>query len=412
MKVIYDFFVGISNGFGEIWTHKLRSLLSMSGIILGCAAVIAMMSVVEHIVGLSRQTFEDAGGVTLIEVTRQEVPAEQADIASLSKGLTIDDAYALRYAVPLLEYISPQVWVAHSRLVTKRGTAWFPVYGIFGDNVIIGKREIDKGRNLSEMDMQKYASVAVVGADYAERAFGPGVDPLGKYIQIRGALYQIVGVTKKYERIVGNKNVLAEKNRIIYIPVTTAVMRYRGDRGVNNIYMQVHSAEFLSDAVAQINNTLTQMHNGIEDFTVKTREGELENYKKTERNMKLALGGVALISLLIGGIAIMNVMLAVINERIREIGVRKALGARSADIFIQFLAESIVISFVGGIFGMLLSIGLVMVLRILLDAPSMEVPLNAMLNALCFSMSIGLLSGIYPSLRAARLDPITALRYD
>ncbi|MBO6101903.1 MAG: ABC transporter permease, partial [Opitutales bacterium] len=323
MNLIYEFFVGIANGLGEIWSHKIRSMLSMVGIILGCAALVAMMSVVEHLMADSRASFEEMGGIELITVTKQDVPDEQADIASLSKGLTIDDAYAIRYSVPLIEYISPQIWVSHERVRGKGGQTWMPVFAIFGDNIDIGQLEIEKGRSLCEMDMQNYASVAVVGSEYVSTVFGPGEDPIGKFVRIKGSLYQIVGVLKHYEKMVGGRNLMRRKNRLIYIPITTAAMRYRGNRSVNTLYMKVGNAKYLSDAVNQVENTLNQTHNGIQDFAVETKEAELEKYKTKEMQWKVGLGGVALISLFVGGIGIMNVMLAVINERIREIGVRK-----------------------------------------------------------------------------------------
>ena len=412
MNIVYGFFVGIVNGLGEIWSHKIRSILSMIGIILGCAALVAMMSVVDNLMSDARKSFEEMGGVELIEVTRQDVPAEQQEIASLSKGLTIDDAYAIRYAVPLIEYISPQIWVSHERIRGKRGQTWIPVFAIFGDNVDIGQLEIERGRNLCEMDMKSYASVAVVGSECVRVMFAPGEDPIGKFVRIKGSLYQIVGVMKHYEKMVGGRNVLMRKNRLIYIPITTAAMRYRGDRGVNTIYIKVRDARNLSDVVAQVENTMNLMHNGIQDYAVSTRESELEKFKTREMKWKVGLGGVALISLFVGGIGIMNVMLAVINERIREIGVRKALGARSSDIFMQFLAESVVISFLGGLFGMGLSIGLVFLLKHILSAEAMAVPFNSMIYSMLFSITIGIVSGVYPSLRAARLDPITALRFE
>lgn len=412
MHLIMDFLVGISNGFAEIMSHKIRSLLSMIGIILGCASLVATMSIVENTLREERRAFEDMGGINLVQVQRQEVPAEQADIASLSKGLTIDDAYSLRYSVPLIELISPQNWVSWENMRGKNGRGWFPVYGIFGDNIEMGKMEVEQGRSLCEMDMQTYSSVAVVGYEYVRLMFGPGENPIGKYVRVKGSLYKIVGVLKEQIRMVNNKNVLRGKNRVIYIPITTAAMRYSGTRDTNIIYIKVADANYLSDAVMQIENTLNQTHNGIQDFTVKTAESELEKLKESELKKQISLGGIALISLLVGGIGIMNVMLAAINERIREIGVRKALGARSIDIFIQFLAESVMISFLGGLFGMILSIGLVYILKIPLDAPEMSVPLNAMIDALLFSLSIGIISGLYPSVRAALLDPITALRYE
>jgi ABC-type antimicrobial peptide transport system permease subunit len=190
--------------------------------------------------------------------------------------------------------------------------------------------------------------------------------------------------------------------------------RYKGDDDVNEIHVMADSVEDLPDLVEQIENTLTRTHRGIKDFEIRTQEERLNELKKLEDSFTFSLGGIAGISLLVGGIGIMNVMLASVSERIREIGVRKAIGARSHDIFIQFLAEAIVISVLGGLIGLVASVGLLSVARDLIpEGESISlVPVTAMCYGFVFSSTIGLLSGIYPALRAARLDPIEALRYE
>lgn len=190
--------------------------------------------------------------------------------------------------------------------------------------------------------------------------------------------------------------------------------RYKGDDKVNRIEILAANTETMPDLIGQIENTLTQTHRGILDFEVRTQEEQMMELKKLENSFTYSLGGIAGISLLVGGIGIMNVMLASVSERIREIGVRKAIGARSHDIFIQFLAEAVVISLIGGLLGLVASVGLLSLARDLI--PQGEninlVPVTAMLYGFVFSSLIGLASGIYPALRASRLDPIDALRYE
>ena len=170
----------------------------------------------------------------------------------------------------------------------------------------------------------------------------------------------------------------------------------------------------MPDLIEQIENTLIQTHRGILDFEVRTQEEQMAELEKLEKSFTYSLGGIAGISLLIGGIGIMNVMLASVSERIREIGVRKAIGARSYDIFIQFLAEAVVISLVGGLLGLLLSVALLSVARDLIPAGEniSLIPISIMIYGFIFSSLIGLASGVYPALRASRMDPIDALRYD
>lgn len=238
---------------------------------------------------------------------------------------------------------------------------------------------------------------------------------IGEQVRIHDQVYTIIGQIKPVATsMAGRRGGFSYEARFNYIPATTAMSRYKGDDKVNRIEVLAASVEAMPDLMEQIENTLTQTHRGITDFEIRTQEEQMAELKKLENSFTYSLGGIAGISLLVGGIGIMNVMLASVSERIREIGVRKAIGARSHDIFIQFLAEAIVISVLGGLLGLVASVGLLSLARDLI--PQGEninlIPVSAMLYGFLFSSLIGLASGIYPALRASRLDPIDALRYE
>jgi ABC-type antimicrobial peptide transport system permease subunit len=224
----------------------------------------------------------------------------------------------------------------------------------------------------------------------------------------------VIGQLEHLEVMVAGRNTLRWENRRNYIPATTAMTRFNGDEKISWIAVLGDSVEHLEDLQEQMNNTLAITHRGIEDYEVRTQHERLAEMQKLEDSFLYSMGGIAAISLLVGGIGIMNVMLASVSERIREVGVRKAIGARSHDIFLQFLAEAVVISVLGGLIGLVLSVGfLALAQNIIPDGASIDlIPAIAMFYGFLFSSLIGLLSGIYPALRAGRLDPIEALRYD
>ena len=416
MNLIFDIYAGASNGLREVWSNKVRTLLSMSGIILGVAALVSMVGIVQGMLGNMRASFERSGGVLRLEVYPREAPESQQHIAGISPGMTWRDIVAIEKAIPLADYVTPIVDMGWESFIANGRRERAMLHGVTPDLAGIKNRKLNYGRFIADSDIDAKSPVIVVGSYIADDLFRNMENVVGQQLRVRRQVYTIIGqfeptASRGFGRSRRGWNY---EDRMNYIPATTAMSRYKGDDGVNRIEILASSVEAMPDLMSQINNTLTQTHRGIQDFEIRTQDEQMQELKKLENSFTYSLGGIAGISLIVGGIGIMNVMLASVSERIREIGVRKAIGARGHDIFIQFLAEAVVISILGGLFGLIASVGLLTLAQDLIPKGEniSNMPVTAMFYGFLFSSLIGLASGIYPAMRASRLDPIDALRYE
>lgn len=410
-----NFVSGVVLGLREIWGNKFRSLLTLSGIVLGVAALVSMIGVLEGYFHNTEEWIVATGGLEKLAILADAPPKEQEHLRGRSPGRTLLDAEAIRLTCPLVEVVSPEVNMNGSTIERKDKIAHIRnVQGVTAGVLEINNYEMAEGRMFGDLDIERFTQVVVVGSFLARELYEPGEEVLGSTVSIKGVPFTVVGVLKHYEKGYQDNNWMEWKNKIAYVPISTMQRKLSGTDALTWLNVQVGDVADIDDAIDQMKNTLLHTHRGIQDFRVETKQEMVAQWQQAETTITYAMGGVAAISLLIGGIGITNVMLASINERIREIGIRKAVGARPWDVFNQFIAEAVALSLMGGILGLIASAGLIQILKVALASVEMVPTLSpkALLIGFSFSAGMGVLAGVYPAIRASRLDPIDALRYE
>ena len=410
--------MGVASGWREVLAHKLRSFLTLFGIVLGAAALVGMLGVVKGLLRGWETMIYETGGIERISVVYGPPPESQREKAALSPGRTMNDVDAILAAVPLAQRVTAEVMIPNGARLYFQGRATGQnVRGVLPATFTMDRFEVADGRLIGELDLELQTQVVVLGAYIAQTLIPRGIDPVGRVITINGQPFTVVGVLKEYYlgagSVGGGGGRVSSKNYAVFIPLTTAQTLFRIDENVDVLNVQLADIADMPHALEQIKNVLTHTHRGIQDIRLETREDLLTSFEKTRDSYIYSLGGVAAIGLVVGGIGIMNVMLASISERVREIGVRRALGAKRTDILVQILAESLTLAVAGGVLGMLASVGLILILqKVMIESNRPELSPAGLFIGVFFSGVVGVIAGLYPAIRASRLSPVEALRTD
>jgi putative ABC transport system permease protein len=395
-----------------LWVNKMRSFLTMLGIIIGVGAVITMLAVGT---GASEKIAEQIASVgsNLLMVIPGSITQGGIRMGSGSHStLTSNDAEAIEKECSAVSAVAPIVNTAAQVVYGNQNWAT-GIYGTFPGIMEVKDSKLVAGRNFVDQDIRSATKVCILGQTVVDQLFG-GIDPIGQIIRIKKVPFTIIGILEtKGQSIMGQ-----DQDDVIYIPLTTAqkkIVATHVPGMVRTIMVKARSAEDMSLAEKQVTELLRQRHrsgpNKEDDFTVRNLSQMMQVAEQSANVMTILLGAIASISLLIGGIGIMNIMLVSVTERTREIGIRMAIGAKTWDIRIQFIIEALTLSMIGGIFGITLGVTGSSILSAVAGWTTIVSPLSIIL-AFGFSGLVGIFFGFYPAYKASLLNPIDALRYE
>ena len=386
--------------------NKLRSILTMLGVIIGVASVIVMVSIIEGARYQVVKEFEEMGS-RLIVVFFSPDKREKGEGQTHVEYLTVKDAEAIRRECPLVSEVSPELPMDDTLFEVGGEKVKGKLLGCQPEYARLHNTKLAEGRFFSREQYEEWGKVCVVGHAIADDLW-PDESAVGKTLRARGVTFTVIGVAKKRGRTMGE-----DPDRDVYAPLTTCQKRITGDDRVWVMWAQTPSVEQTEEAADQIWAVLMRRHGNQPDFTVDSQSRILAAIGKILAIFGVVLGGIGGLALLVGGIGIMNIMLVSVTERTREIGLRKAVGAKRRHIMFQFLTEAMTLSGIGGLLGVGVGAGLSWVVGKVTkgDMPT-HVPLWAAAVGFCFACAVGVFFGLYPAWRAAKLDPIQALRYE
>ena len=388
--------------------NKARSVLTMLGVVIGVGAVIAMIGIGQ---GARQQTMDmiQSMGTNVLSVFpgQQRTGSVMGGMGSV-QSLTLDDANAIEPACSAVGRVAPE-FRSNAQVKYKDMNTMTTIFGTYPDYLGIRNYQIAKGRMFTDREVSSMSRVAVVAPTAAANLFNKS-SPLNKSIRVNGIMFRVVGTT-----VTKGSSGFNDQDDQIFVPITTAQKRVFGVDYIRSISVQAKTFERMAEAQAQVEAVLRKRHktgaSSDSDFMIRNQADFMTTVDQTSKTFTMLLAGIAAVSLLVGGIGIMNIMLVSVTERTREIGIRKAVGARRQDILLQFLIESLVLSLSGGAIGIVVGVGGAQLLAHFAQWP-VQISVPAVTLAFGFAAAVGIFFGIYPARKASFLRPIDALRYE
>jgi putative ABC transport system permease protein len=409
----------LARSFDNLLLHKLRTALTMLGMIFGVAAVLSMLSIGAGAQQQMMAFIADLGVHNLIVEARETTEFQaHSKVRQQSPGLTFQDVRAIQAALPAIDLVSPRKRFAPNRVIPKPDGEIPVVYGIEPSYQTIAGLRVTIGRFFTDEESAQAAPVAVVGEGARARLFGAAAGPLHKFIKINEQWFEVVGVTAPQAVARGEVAGVAvqDRNNVIHVPTAAAILRLEDNYTpfrdeIDGVYLRLRTTDDLDSTAAVVRGILDANHRGASDYTLIVPAELLAEQQRTKRIFDIVMVALASISLLVGGIGIMNIMLASVLERTPEIGLRRALGARRVDIIRQFVLETTLIAITGGLAGLVLGVAMSRLIASFAGWSTIVTP-GALVLAFSVSVAIGLVFGVYPATKAASLDPVQALHYE
>jgi putative ABC transport system permease protein len=414
---VFEIKESMAMAMAAIKAHKMRAFLTVLGVFIGVTTVIAMVSIITGLNNSMSQQIESLGS-NVIYVTKFDIGItfeEPSEEMRNRPPITFDDAQAIRELCPSVGAVSPQNWGPGAKSIKYQNNkdSRFQLIGVVPDYEVVNNNFAAEGRFFTDSDIKYRAMVMVIGQDVVDVLF-PNIDPIGKEVTLSGSNFSpkkvtVIGVMEKRPSILGES-----QNNFVLLPYGAYIKLYPEEKELLLI-ARPQTPQLMDQAIDEITQVM-RIRRGVpsdkpNDFAISTQEDLMDMYRKITSAIYLVMVVISSIGLLVGGVGVMNIMLVSVTERTKEIGIRKAIGARKKDILWQFLIEAMTLSGSGGVLGII--IGLILGKIVAAVSPlSAGISLFWIILGFSFSVSVGLVFGIYPAYRAARLDPIVSLRYE
>jgi len=397
-------------GLTDFWSRKIRSIVTIIGIVLGTMSVIVVLAMVN---GINEQTISwmmERGGLSKVTVNRNW---QYEGDKNLPDYFTLREIFRIKELLPEAKYFNPQMndW---GRMTNLENSFRTRVQGIVPDYQYIEEWTVDEGRFISQFDIDQNNDVIVIGTKAVEELF-PNGKAIGEYVTFNNRRLLVIGIMKhrylKNNFDVSSENSLDYLNWRCFVPISTMINKISGEDKINNLTLKARSADDAPALVEKLDEILLNMRQGEAIFEIQSAKEEAQEVEKNTATFRVVFFLISIISLLVSGIVIINIMLATIQERTREIGIRIAVGARRFDVFVQFLVQTVIVTFIGGLVGTIAGISILSLVSKYMEFQLIAYP-EMVIVALSVAVGVGFFAGIIPAIKAANLDPVQALHYE